>query len=393
MVHLLRDGTSNPLIYAAECDITNLASIEAFAAQWNLGEGKGGAVGGVGAGPAGGISGSTGLGVGLGNKSEESDTFQPRRVDSVVFMPIDESRHNIGSAPRETSEGTEYGYAEILGRFHLVNLLLPSLLLLPPHRDIRIISLVSPWYAAGIHRFDLKNLELEGRSFPSFAPWLLDGIHTLLWVALSRELQRRIQLMADADKRPRTKLPGLDEQGKPAGFIPTNVNLINICAGFERGRDVIDYLLPMKRVDLSVVAWEEEERTEENSLSDNPVDRQSATHTKLRNFLNQKTHQKTTQPLQTKSKARETVVASPSSFSQHLALQVISIVRWTLAIVMWPFIWLLAKSPKRSAGAVTWGAIAPIYAGDRKVVDSVLSEAGTPILIPGELHREGQIVR
>lgn len=433
MIHLLRDGTSNALIYAEECDVTSLASVEAFAAQWNLGEGKGSAAGGIGAGPAGGLSGSTGLGSTGGGQQPnggESEATAPRRIDALIFLPLDDTRHSIGDGPRETDEAIEVGYAEVLGRFHLVNLLLPSILLLPPHRDVRIISLVSPWYAAGVADARLDNLDLKGSTsaatkgsrtrFPSHSPWRIDGAQSLKWLALSRELQRRIQLMADADKRSRTKLPGIDDRGRPIGVTPTNVNLVNVCAGFERGRDMLDYLLPSARQE--VTPWEDDDDEDDersnqcdaNTAQSSAINRNSvsaSTHAELRKFLDPRQQRQSVpstrgtqkQRQQQQAQAMSARLDKQISARSSLLARLFASLRLVLAALLWPVVWLLCKSPKRAAETLTWATIAPLVPVSTQaashlevaaLVDRAAAETGgAPVVVPGELHREGKVVR
>lgn len=406
MIHLLRDGTSNPLIYAEECDVTNLQSIEAFAAQWNLGEGTGSQIGGLGAGPAGGLSGSTGLGTASSGPSAPSQSggksgFAPRRVDSIIFLPLDSARYSINSSIRRSDEGLEISQAELLGRFHLVNVLLPSLLLLPPNRDIRIVTLLSPWYAAGAaflsEKDNFKKL-IDGRKSGSTkSPWTNDGSNSIVWLALSRELQRRIQLMTDADQRPRTKLPGIDDEGNVTGkATPTNVNLINVCSGFERGRDVLDYLLPStgKQTIETEAEWEEGESrngSEQKSIQDGTSEQlKDLVDPRLRNRKGERSIKADSGK---QSKASTAAVGKlseqlktnkPSSPIQNVMITI----QYLISILLWPLAWLLCKSPRRAAETLTWATIAPIHMG--KTFDANLNASA---VVPGELHREGRVVR
>ncbi|PWN37216.1 uncharacterized protein FA14DRAFT_170094 [Meira miltonrushii] len=406
MIHLLRDGTSNSLIYAEECDVTNLQSIEAFAAQWNLGEGTGSQIGGLGAGPAGGLSGSTGLGAassgpgatkGDGNKSG----FAPRRVDSIVFLPLDSARYSVGSPIRRSNEGLETSQAELMGRFHLVNVLLPSLLLLPPNRDIRIVTLLSPWYAAGAASLSEEhniNQIIDGiKNGKMTSPWTYDGSLSVIWLALSRELQRRIQLMTDADQRPRTKLPGIDDEGNVTGkATPTNVNLINVCAGFERGRDVLDYLLP--GTGKHSIDVEEEWGTAEQINGSGQKSDQEGASDQLRDLVDPRLrNRKNVKPAKADDKnSNQGRTAAAEKLQKQLQAdestsairKLMTIIQYSVCIFLWPLAWLLGKSPRRAAETVTWATIAPIHLG--KTFDANLNASA---VVPGELHREGRVVR
>ena len=397
MIHLLRDGTSNHLIFAEQCDVTSIASVEAFAEKWNQGQGNSGDLGGLGAGPAGDLSASTGMGaIGGGDSGKGPGGASPRRIDTIVIMPLDSTHYSIGDRKRKTGEGLECSHAEVMGRFHLVTKLLPTLLLLPPHRDIRIVSLVSPWYVAGLGAFDAEDLDYEkvgkgkgtkaGKTrFPSRSPWAIHGTQTCLWLSLTRELQRRIQVMTDADVRPRTKLPGIDDEGKMSTIKISNVNVINVCAGFERGRNVLDYLLPSRSAERIAGGSEtEKDSTEVESKKTkspsqelrglvNPGSKRSSSKGKAASSTTEKARQALEHDLPTTS-----ALSHLSLFIQHI-----------IVIAIWPLAWLLCKSPKRAAETVTWATVVPIFDGSQ----SLLSTSPGLFAIPGELHREGRLLR
>lgn len=451
LVHLLREGTSNALIYAEECDITDLESVNRFADQWNKGEGSGGLAGGVGAGPASVVGGGGGGGRapssggngrdGSAGQGMPSDGPTPRRVEAIVFLPVDEwahpTRYRIGQgdAPKhisstdsknQSSSPLEVNHAEILGRFHLVNAILPSLLLLPPHRDVRIVSLMSPWYAAAVDPAarqqqptqeksskgsDVVDLDLDWTksskaSFPRYSPWRIDGTASLLWFSLSRELQRRIELLTEADPRPRTKLPGIEIEEEEEADVQTasmpdptatpasktgrkstmrkrsNVNVINVCAGFERSRDLLEYLLPPRRSSPAMNA-KEEERVVADPKDTNKSGKAEKRRGAPKTFL----------PAPT----------SPSSTRSNPLTTALDSIRYFLYMCLFPLAWFFCKSPKRVAGTVTWAVIAPVstttpaQASASDTSPSAPRQASSPELnlavFPGELHREGQIIR
>jgi hypothetical protein len=395
MIHLLRDGTSNHLIFAEQCDITSIASVEAFAEKWNQGQGNSGEVGGLGAGPAGDLSASTGMGaLGGGTSGKRPGGSSPRRIDTIIMMPLDSTRYSIGDRIRKTSEGLECSHAEVLGRFHLVTKLLPTLMLLPPHRDVRIISLVSPWYVAGLEAFDADDLDYErlikmkgsvkGRSrFPSKSPWAIEGAQTCLWLSLTRELQRRIQLMTDADIRPRTKLPGIDDLGNMSTTKPSNVNVINVCAGFERGRNMLEYLLPsegLEQVHIEVQAVIEDTIEDESKASPSQ---------ELRSLVNRGSEQRTKSKAISDHnlKARQALANDLPNFSILSAL--LHTLQRVIVVFLWPLAWILCKSPKRAAETVTWATVVPIFNGSQ----SLLSTSPGLFAVSGELHREGRLLR
>lgn len=397
MIHLLRDGTSNPLIFAEQCDVTSIASIEAFAEKWNQGQGNSGDVGGLGAGPAGDLSASTGMSAfGGGSSAKGPGGSSPRRIDTIVIMPLDSTNYSIGDGKRKTREGLECSHAEVVGRFHLVTKLLPTLLLLPPHRDIRIISLVSPWYVAGLGAFNAKDLDYNEAStgkrprtgqtrFPSWSPWAVEGAQTCLWLALTRELQRRIQVLTDADVRPRTKLPGIDDEGKRNTIKFSNVNVINVCAGFERGRNVLDFLLPSRGPERMAAEKERDEGMKKPESEKTTLPSQE-----LRGLVNPGSTRSNKEERGTSSTIEKARQALEQDLPTSSALSALShCIQHIIVIAIWPVAWLLCKSPKRAAETVTWATLVPIYDGSQ----SLLSPSLGLVAVPGEMHREGLLIR
>lgn len=338
LLQLLRDGTSNELIFAEQCDTTDLSSVDEFIDKWQ--QGQGGA--GLGAGPAGGRAAS-----GISTPGMQSDTSRassnPRRCDGIVLLPYN-PLGNVANGGKALEDG-------LLGRFHLVNSLLPSLLLLPPERDIRIVNWITPWYAAGAQRFreessvhrpsgNSPTAKSTATSAPSASktsrkrqsattkeqktgtppavgsalttsPATVSqyGKTTLTSLLLSFELQRRLILLAEADPRPRNPLPGIMEDDEGGVKITSvddgasrarngkrhwpNVNVVNVCPGFERDGEVFKWV------------W--------------PVSASKSYATKLLLFL------------------------------QRVAI-----------ILLWPVIFVLAKSPKAAVEQFMWGIVAPL---------------------------------
>ncbi|PWZ00073.1 hypothetical protein BCV70DRAFT_160884 [Testicularia cyperi] len=330
LIHLLRDSTQNELIYAEQCDIGSLEDITRFTSQWNEGDKK----------QAEGI----------------------RRLDSLIFLPP--SREQIQHMAPELAASV-YN-AHVRGKFHMINSMLSSLLLLPPDREIRIVSCLSPFYAAGLTHFDSIALPSSSQRSASFS--VLTGAASLRWYALSVELQRRLNLLAEADPRPRTKLPGIDVDQATKSPMPksdtllqhqhgrtSNIVLLNVCPGFERNADVIDTFLPL----------------------------------------------------------------SSSSTTVSVFYQLKQWLRVLVLLVLWPFVWLLSKSPATAAESVVWISTKKLESQSefiarlqrRKSQPSQTQSTQSPSkgglvddeqddvvrwddpLLPTELYREARIVR
>ncbi|EDR07847.1 uncharacterized protein LACBIDRAFT_327593 [Laccaria bicolor S238N-H82] len=115
LISLLRTTTSNEQIFAEECDVSLPASIRSFCTRFL--------------------------------------TRQDQRIDAIIFA---HEYHQIGSFFSRKDKEKERN-AGSLAAFLITTLLLPALLVAPVERDIRIINVVNPFYAAAatlLPRFD-----------------------------------------------------------------------------------------------------------------------------------------------------------------------------------------------------------------------------------------------
>ncbi|KAL4402598.1 hypothetical protein ACI68E_000365 [Malassezia pachydermatis] len=235
MVLLLRESTMSENIFAEKCDICDLNSITDFAKRWHAGTlvtGKDGV-------PTSQPPSSTPS----SSKAPPSTTLpglpsqQAHRVDTILFLPSTGAVGAFGASHDDVYD------VDVLARFHFVNAMLPSLLILPPNRDVRIISAVSPWYAAGLGQFERVSIPLTK---PFFEPWTRLGAASLHWIVLAAELQRRLDLLAEADTRSRTRLPDLegDEDQVPQHGLRarrSHISSIVVCPGFEVSSQLLSF--------------------------------------------------------------------------------------------------------------------------------------------------------
>ncbi|WFD30940.1 hypothetical protein MSPP1_001966 [Malassezia sp. CBS 17886] len=303
MILLLRESASSENIFAETCDVADLESVSAFAKLWNEGVQAGAAPGAPTAAAAPGARAAAAPPAGAAPGTAASNPLfgtpaaQALRLDMILFLPSDEAAYKIGESLRgspsmgegrptmEAGSGdaagadaarateapsadtpadstraadmpandanVERGYAyDVLGRFHLVNAMLPSLLIMPPSRDIRIVSVISPWYAAGIGEFDSVAAPVTAATRKHlYHPWSRMGATSMRWLVLATEMQRRLDLLAAADTRSRSKLPGLDpaapaipvkalHEGAPRR---SHISSILVCPGFERTSQLLPF--------------------------------------------------------------------------------------------------------------------------------------------------------
>lgn len=196
MILLLRESTRNENIFAESCDIADMHSISSFSQRWFEGKRTYGLAG--------------------------TPMSETHRLDAVVFLPTQQ-----GTTPIGVSRDESYTY-HVLGPFHLLSTLLPSLQRQPPSRDVRIVSAISPWYAAGLGRFGTIQ---QPYTKPIFEPWTFLGASAMHELILAREWQRKLDAMAASDARPPTKLPGIDDQ---VPRLPrSHISSVLVCPGFD----------------------------------------------------------------------------------------------------------------------------------------------------------------
>ncbi|SPO26309.1 uncharacterized protein UTRI_03898 [Ustilago trichophora] len=366
MIHLIRDSTQSEMVYAEQCDLASLESVSAFAALWNAGDKK----------QAQGV----------------------RRLDSLLFLPP--SRYELDRVPLEQhskSKPNGGGTREaiyllhVLSRFHLVNSLLSSLLVAPRDREIRIVSVLSPYYSAGLTLFDVLPSSPTSnstsststiptlQSLPSQSYTALVGAASLRWHVLTCELQRRLNLLAEADPRPFTKLAGIDidsssatlsgfkaskekkDQAQQAMRQHSNISVINVCPGFETNMDIIETFFPKPK----------------------------------RRF-------KTTFDLSQSDKDDSKAIDCASFNTNQLFLSIqystLVILRLVVLLILFPVIWIFSKSSPTAANSIVWATtrnLEPLSCRYNRTLTCNANESrkSQDPLSPGELYREGRIIR
>lgn len=154
------------------------------------------------------------------------------RLDAVIFaheyeqigplFPTKEERRNCEEKRAVYSDST----------FLMITLLLPTLLVAPAERDIRIINVVNPFYAAAVPFFPNPPAR-QGSQF------VREGYRSLRSAALMRHLQRVLDALPSA--------PALDPDNASASvaskrFQKSNIVSVSVSPGFSR-HDTIAPLL------------------------------------------------------------------------------------------------------------------------------------------------------
>ncbi|TFY55135.1 hypothetical protein EVJ58_g8437 [Rhodofomes roseus] len=207
LIPLLRSTTNNEHIYADHVDLADPKSIRDFCTKFLTG--------------------------------------QDTRLDAVVFA---HEYHTIGSFFRR---GGAEAYAQTrevasLATFLIMTLLLPALLVEPAERDIRIVSLVNPFYAAAAPVFAAQ-LAAASSEAPASSPILLsEGQRALRTAILTRHLQRVLDSLPNQSPEVQGPKGQQSSQGAKITPQPSNILTVSACPGISR-KDTISPLLGADR--------------------------------------------------------------------------------------------------------------------------------------------------
>ena len=204
IIELLRSTTSNENIFAEQCDLSSPASIREFCSRFL--------------------------------------TAEENRLDGIVFAH--EYAH-IGSplSTKSTSlEDEMERQTRSLATFLITTLLLPILLVAPAERDIRIVNVVNPFYAAAATNFSPSTEPLPEK--PSI--FLQEGRRSLQMVVLTRHLQRILDSMPQGSQAP--KVDGEVVNVVNSKFQRSNVVAVAVSPGITK-TDTIALLLAATRED------------------------------------------------------------------------------------------------------------------------------------------------
>jgi hypothetical protein len=191
-VSLLRSATGNENIYAEQCDLTSPPSIRAFCASYH--------------------------------KSEQ-------RLDAVIFAheyaPIGDilSYKNISDLENERRTAS-------CATFLFITLLLPLLLGAPVERDIRLITLINPFYAAAARAFTTSRPTKPSSLF------LTEGQRALRTAVLMRHLQRVLDALPSGSQVPPTSVGSQTIPVVSDKVQRSNIVAVSVSPGISRA-DVV----------------------------------------------------------------------------------------------------------------------------------------------------------
>ncbi|OCH89403.1 hypothetical protein OBBRIDRAFT_794269 [Obba rivulosa] len=212
LIPLLRSATNNENIYAEYADFSNAASVRDFCTRFLTG-------------------------------SEQ-------RLDGLV---LGHEYHGIGSLfglgrskdSKVTAE--EKRETASLATFLIITLLLPALLVAPTERDIRIVNVVNPFYAAAIPTFASDLLTPPDAA--SASVFYLEGRRALRSIILTRHLQRVLDSLpnrapsnSDKNGASTASQKGASGSQSTVRVAPSNIVATSVSPGISR-KDTIAPLL------------------------------------------------------------------------------------------------------------------------------------------------------
>jgi hypothetical protein len=208
-VSLLRSTTSNENIYAEQCDLTSPASIRAFCNSYH--------------------------------KSEQ-------RLDAVIFAHEYAPVGNIFSYKSPDLERQRQTAS--CATFLVVTLLLPLLLMAPVERDIRLITLINPFYAAAARVFTAS---ASSASSASSSLLVTEGRRALRTAIFMRHLQRILDALPSGSQVPPTDVNAQSIPVVSDKVQRSNIVSISVSPGISRA----DVVAPLLIADSSLgsVSW------------------------------------------------------------------------------------------------------------------------------------------
>lgn len=200
LVSLLRSTTNNEQIYAEECDLTSPASIRSFCTRFLTGK--------------------------------------ETRLDAIIFAH--EYQH-IGSilSREDPAELNRRRQEASLATFLVLTLLLPVLLVAPAERDIRIINVLNPFYAAAAVTYSpSQSPSVNSSTFQQ------EGWRSLQMAVFTRHLQRILDALPSSGQVPRTEentVPVVSDKVQKS-----NIVTVSVCPGISRADTIAPLLSTQK---------------------------------------------------------------------------------------------------------------------------------------------------
>jgi hypothetical protein len=176
-------------------------------------------------------------------------TGKEQRLDAIVFAH--EHKH-VGSpsflSTTSVAHDQKVRDTSSLATFLITALLLPALLVAPPERDIRIINLVNPFYAAAAGLPFTPSFAYDSASRKSSSLFLREGHRALRTIILTRHLQRVLDALPHA-----SQVPKPEERSSAVPVVSSKLQKSNIVAiSVSPGLSRVDTISSLLNADWNV---------------------------------------------------------------------------------------------------------------------------------------------
>jgi hypothetical protein len=196
LINLLRSTTKNDQIFADECDLTSASSVRSFCSRFL--------------------------------------TAKETRLDAIIFA---HEYQQLGSmiGRQDPAVLTQERQNASSASFLILTLLLPVLLVAPTERDIRIINVVNPFYAAAAPSYSPTSTPP-----PTSSLFHQEGWRSLQMVVFTRHLQRVLDALPSGGQIPKTDDSTIHVVSDKVQ--KSNIVAVSVCPGLSRS-DTIAPLL------------------------------------------------------------------------------------------------------------------------------------------------------
>jgi hypothetical protein len=206
LINLLRSTTKNDQIFADECDLTSASSVRSFCSRFL--------------------------------------TAKETRLDAIIFA---HEYQQLGSmiGRQDPAVLTQERQNASLASFLILTLLLPVLLVAPTERDIRIINVVNPFYAAAAPSYSPTS-----KPPPSSPLFHQEGWRSLQMVIFTRHLQRILDALPSGGQIPKTDDSTIHVVSEK--MQKSNIVAVCVCPGLSRSDTIAPLLNAVRGRDQSV---------------------------------------------------------------------------------------------------------------------------------------------
>lgn len=209
LINLLRSTTKNEQIFADECDLTSASSVRSFCSRFLTGK--------------------------------------ETRLDAIVFAHEYQqlgsiiSRHDTALLFKQRQDAS-------LATFLIITLLLPILLVAPTERDIRIVNVINPFYAAAAPSYSPTS-----KLPPTSSLFHQEGWRSLQMIIFTRHLQRILDALPSGGQIPKTDDSAIHVVSDKVQ--KSNIVAVSVCPGLSRSDTIAPILNAVQGPDSHIFSF------------------------------------------------------------------------------------------------------------------------------------------